>query len=300
MVQNLLLIMEIISMYKLLIAFLTICIFASPSHAGYIGDPDGDILDIENGHMPTLWQDPKEPTIIIHASKAHKFTTSTADLSMNDKVVNVTDASTCIAGDSLKVITPSAGRFYAGHIVSVSTNDITVDSPFDFAHPSGASVVCAKENMAVDGSSTPQIFSLRAADPNGKVPITVHVTRVILTGICTSATSLDKFGNITALTHGLMFRRRNNGTSFNIFNIKNGSDLEGLGYDYRATIATQPQDNVDGFIARITFAGPSKMGTVLEVGPNQDLEWWVQDNLASGPNDITSLVVTFEGHVKLP
>ena len=288
-------------MHNKTIIFTTLLLFlwVPICSADFLTGHNGNKLYIEDNHsMPTTWQDPTEPTIIIHASKVHKFSTLDGTHTINDKVVSILDATTCITGDSFKIVSANDSRFYVGHIVSVNSNDITVDSPLDFAYPDGAVVACANENMAVDGSSTTQIFSLRSADPTGAVPVTVHITRVIITCITDSATSLDKFGNITALTHGLVFRQKN-GTYINIFNVKSGIDLAGIGYDYEPYKATAPEQNVDGFAVRITFAGPSKMGSALEVGPGEDIEWLVQDNLASGPNDITLLKVTFEGHIKL-
>lgn len=276
-----------------------IALFVSEANAVFIGDRDGDLLKIESdGSMPMTWQDPTEPVLIVHASKVHKFTTLASDSAIDDRVISVVDASTCIAGDSIKVISPRAGRFYIGHIVSVSTNDITLDSPLDYAHLTKASIACANENLAVDGSVTPQIFSLRAADPTGAVPVTVHITRIIIECITDSAVSLDKFGNIAALTNGLVMRRVD-GVYNNIFNVKTLGDLAGLAYDVVVYEKSAPADNIDGFTVRMTFAGPSKMGTAIEVGPGEDIQFIVSDNLEFGTPDIIELHITFQGHVKL-
>lgn len=255
---------------------------------------DGD------GNVQTMWQDQTTPTLIVHASKVHKFTTLAVAGAIEDRTITVASAATCAAGNSVKVVSGDAGRFYIGNQVgALAGNVITLDTPLDFAYAIGASVACASENLAVDGSSTTQVFSLRAADPTGLVPVTVHITRVVIECITDSAVSLDKFGNITALTNGLVMRRRD-GVYSNIFNVKTGGEIAGIAYDYDPYLGSAPQDNVDGFIARLTFAGPSKLGVALEVGPGEDLEFLVQDNLASGTPDITSLRITFQGHVVYP
>lgn len=253
-----------------------------------------------DGNVKMMWQDQSTPTIIIPASKVHKFTTLAVAGSIDDTTITAVSAATCAAGDSVKVISPENLRFYVGHQVgALAGNVITLDSPLDFAYPAGSSVACATENMAVDGSSTTQVYSLRAADPTGAVPVTVHITRIIIECLTDSPTSLDKFGNITALTYGLVMRRRD-GFYNNIFNIKTGGAIAGIMYDYTPYRATAPEQNIDGFVARLTFAGANKIGVALEVGPNEDLEFLVQDNLASGSPDITSLKITFEGHVVYP
>ena len=170
---------------------------------------------------------------------------------------------------------------------------LTLDTPLDYDYEIGDQLTCGTDNLAVDGSSTTQIFSLRAADPG--IPITIDVTRIIIECITASATSLDKFGDLAALTHGFVFRRVD-GFYNNIFNVKTGGQFAGVSFDYDPHVASVPAQNVDGFAVRLTFAGSNKLGVALRVAQGEDLQFLIQDDLSG----LTVLRVMFEGHVVDP
>jgi hypothetical protein len=137
--------------------------------------------------------------------------------------------------------------------------------------------------MNVDGSSTPIAFSLRA----GNIP--VDSTRFIIT--MTDDTSMDdgKFGGLTKLTRGLVFRIVN---SFQktIFCFKTNGEIAQFCYDTK--YPDKAPAGVFSFNARITFAGQDKHGIALRIADDDVLQWVVQDNLTG----LLTMKISAEGH----
>jgi hypothetical protein len=164
----------------------------------------------------------------------------------------------------------------------------------DFAYAAGAQITNGITNMAVNGSVTPQVFGLRVSDPG--LPLTVDVTRLMF--LCTSVAlnDLSTFGDIAGgLAKGIQIRKRD-GTFNNIFTAKTNGELEGIMFDFHIHAKTNPVQGQDGFTGRLTFGGQSKMGVVVRVGPDEDLECIIQDDLSS----LTTFIVIAEGSAVIP
>ncbi len=164
-------------------------------------------------------------------------------------------------------------RFYYGKCLSVATNDITLDTPLDYAFPIDSIIIGLNSNLAVDGSTTSQTFKV-SSGAAGTLVFDIH--RIMF--YIQDGTIMDdaKFGGITALTKGLVFRRVD-GTTHNVFNVKSNGDLALLAYD------TDYHDKAPagsyGFSTRITFGSDGKHGTIFRLEPGDDLEMIVQDDL---------------------
>jgi hypothetical protein len=175
-------------------------------------------------------------------------------------------------------------EFYAT-VISVATDTITVDRPIDNLFPSATSLArIVNSNMAVDGSGTPRIFTVRA----GSKPI--DITRIIIA--MTDQTSMDdaKFGGLSALAKGFVFRAID-GFNKVVFNFKTNGEIAGYCYDVR--YSDKAPSGFFGLTARITFAGQSKHGVALRVSTFTDaLQWIVQDDLT----DLDTLRVAAQGH----
>jgi hypothetical protein len=146
--------------------------------------------------------------------------------------------------------------------------------------------------MAVDGSVTPQVFGLRGTGAPPGVDISFDLVRIVITLLTTNATAYDLFGDITALTKGVLFRVRN-GKYKNIFNVKTNGEWAGLMYDMSVADAVNPQQGQNGWIGRMTFGGPSKMGVVIRLPIGEDVEFIIQDNLST----LEKFEVVAEGHI---
>lgn len=265
---------------------------------GLVRGRDGHIANVNSaGALDVNIQDQTSPVLMVRAIKVNNTTTISQAAVMDAHTITVTSVTGFVDGAVVRVISLDDNRYYEGkQIGAIAGSVVTLDSPLDFAYPSGSRAVNGTDNMAVDGSSTTQIFSLRAGDPG--IPLIVDVTRMIISCTTTSAVDLSTFANFAALTNGLVLRRVD-GTYQNIFNVKTNQDIAGIVYDWEPYAATNPQQGVDGFVARLTFGGQSKIGVVLRLGPGEDLQLLVQDDLATAQSTelITGLHVTFEGHV---
>ena len=142
------------------------------------------------------------------------------------------------------------------------------------------------------------------ADKNGAPPgvdLDVDITRLIFKCTCTSAVDLTTFANFTRLVNGLVLRRRN-AVYENIFNVKDNGELAGIMYDFDVAAATNPQQGIDGFTGRLTFAGSSKIGVAIRLPVGDDLQFLIQDDLltAQSTETITLFEIVAEGHLVEP
>lgn len=264
----------------------------------YITDPvTGKRASVEtNGALAVNIQDQHTPILMVPMNREENTTTLTSATAIDDTVIAVTSATGFAAGKFVAIGNIAENRYYVGEVVSVASLNVTLDTPLDFAFPTSGTVVAqGTHDLAVDGSVTPVIFSLRATDPG--LPVEIDVTRILIQCITSSAVDLNKFGNIAGaagagLTNGVVLRAVN-GTVNNIFNAKNNGDLAGLMYDWSPYTASNPSHGVDGFIGRLTFSGQSKIGVTIRLAKGDDLEFIVQDDLTS----LTTFKIIVEGHV---
>lgn len=217
-------------------------------------------------------------------------TTLSVDGVIDEYIVTVTSVVGIAVGQHFRIINYDADRFYFGTILGISGNDITLDTPLDFAYLSGSEITYSNINMNVDGSVTPIKFKLRTGSPS--IPSLLDITRLIFYCTASSSVDLNKFGNLASLTNGIVFRRVNNSIN-NIFNVKTNGELASLMYDWNPYQASNPAQAIDGFVSRLTFAGQNKIGVALRVGSDDNIEIIVQDDLSL----LTSFIVIAEGHV---
>ena len=259
-----------------------------------ISDSTGNEVTLEtNGSLPVTLQDQTSPTVIVPLNKVSNTTTLSALAVLDTYTVTVTSTTGFVNGAFIVIADLVNNRYYTGQQVgAVAGSVVTLDTPLDFAYASGATITNGLTNMNVNGAVTRQIFSLRASDPG--LPLVVDVTRLMFLCTCSSAASLSLFGNLTALTNGVVIRRSDSLFN-NIFNAKTNGALAGFMYDFTIHQATNPSQGQDGFVGRLTFAGQNKMGVAIRVGPNEDLECVIQDNLTG----LTSLNIIVEGSIVL-
>jgi hypothetical protein len=187
-------------------------------------------------------------------------------------------------GDEVLLLDTAANRSFFANVLIVATNTITIDRPIDYAFPAATTLGrIVRSNMNVDGSVTPEIFTVRA----GTTPF--DVTRVIIQMVHSSAGDDSKFGNQPALTRGITMRFVN-GTQRTVFNWKTNGEIRNFCYDMDYTDRTAQGQYGTG--ARITFGGQSKHGVVIRLSELDALQFIVQDDLT----DLTSVKVVAEGH----
>jgi hypothetical protein len=256
-----------------------------------------ELLMENNGGLPVNIQDQtSKPIDALFAKEVSPFTLEVDTVESTKTVMSYTFTATTGHGISsptggvnneVLILDVLTDRALFAEVLNVTGDVITIDRPIDHVFPSGgaAPAVCriVGTNMNVDGSTTPQIFTLRA----GSVPI--DFTRFILT--MTSGTSMDdnKFGGMTKLTRGVVMRE-NNGFNKTIFNWKTNGEIAQWCYD--TSYSDRAPAGFYGFRARTTFGGQSKHGVVLRVSDDDVLQIVVQDDLTG----LATLRVCGQGH----
>jgi len=179
----------------------------------------------------------------------------------------------------------AANRSFFAGVVTATTSTITVDRPIDHSFPVASLGRRVSTNMAVVGTTTPQIYTVRA----GRVP--VDITRIIIA--ITDSTAMDdgKFGGIAALPKGIVFRILNSYQK-TIFCFKTNGEIKQMAFDGNYQTGVSGPLGTESFISRITFAGTEKHGVVLRVADDDVLQIIVQDDLSA----LGSLKVSAQGH----
>jgi hypothetical protein len=270
------------------------------SIVGIAGEPysdnfEGLIQGLNEGTDVNV-SDQHTPVVIVPFNQPHGTTLTTAAASIDTKTFTVADTTDMTIGDLFTVWNVSAVRFSNFRILNIVGSVITVDSLIDFDYPSGSFAAAGHTNITDDGSITPSIYGLRGIAPVGQgLPLEFDVTRIIFVSRTDTAVDLAKFCDIPALTNGLLMRVKN-GLTFNVFNIKSNAGIGAIAYDLTVHDAQNLNQGQHGLVARLTFAGQSKIGVAIRLKAGEDLQVINQDDLT----DIAEFSIIAEGHVVDP
>jgi hypothetical protein len=201
---------------------------------------------------------------------------STATLAVQalpgDTTLTLEAGHTVTAGQLLFLIKPRL--FFESVVTNVVTNTISIDRPVCQVFPVTSEVVAGIWNANVNGSVTPQIFHVKP--PPGQVWDTTAIHVAITDN---SAMDDSLFGGITALTNGVLLRKKLNSKGYeNRGLIKNNGDLR-LVCD--ADYAARAPSGEFGISGKCKFQGGGNLGVTIRVDANQDeeLEMLIQDDL---------------------
>ncbi len=263
-----------------------------------------DVIFGFNKGLDVNSQDQTTDDVIVKFNKVSNSTTLSTAGSIDDRTLTLTSVAGEAAGKYIILFDPSGKRFSTFHQVGAATgNIINIDGPLDFDYPAGTFVDLSDTNMAVDGSSTPQIFGLRGTGEPSGISIDFDMTRIMFSGLTETPVDLSKFGDLDALANGLQFRQRNSRYR-NSFNVKTNREIDAIcGLDFKPYSATNPAQGQDGFTSRLTYAGMHKIGVAKRLPIGTDFESIVQDNLQaaqSGLRQLTLLEIWAEGHIVEP
>lgn len=241
-----------------------------------------------NGGLAVNIQDQTSPALLVYANQVHATTTLTSTTAIDDTDVIVASNAGLVIGNYIGIFNLTSSRFYAGTIIGIAGTTISLDTPIDFAYQIGDAFQAGSKELKVNGSVTPQIFSLRA-DPG--LAITADVTRIIIHMTYTSAGDDGDFGDISGgLTKGVVLRRVDGNTQ-NIFNVKTNGEIGEISFD--KTYDQRAPGGLFGMTARLTFAGQSKLGVAIRLAQDEDLQVIIQDDLTS----LSSFRIMVEGHI---
>jgi len=258
-----------------------------------IVDSTGSEWKVEaNGGMPINIQDQTSKPIDAYFARSLSNFTLSADTGVSGIAVGTfvytftaTAGHGISATDEILLLDVALDRSFFAVVTNVATNVITVDRPIDHDFTVAVTTLgrVVSTQMNVNGSVTPIVFSARAGV--NEIDFTRFIIRML------DSTSMDdgKFGGITALTNGLVFRIVN---SFQktIFNFRTNGEIANFCFDTK--YADRAPGGQYGFSGRITFAGPSKHGVTLRIGTDDVLQWVVQDDLTG----LDVLQVVGQGH----
>ena len=284
--------------------------FQQTFDASEVVDADGvaygtTVQDVADGvglSIDVTLQDQDTPVTIAKFNQVHNTTTLAAAGAINDRTITVASSTGIAVGSYLLLFHPASVRYMVCEVVSIASSPIIdIDTLLDFAFPIGTNVDIAITNMNVDGSGTIQAFGLRGTGTPPGIELTVDITRIIWLCECTSPINLSLFGNFAKLIYGNVLRKRD-GIYQNILNIKSNGAIEGMCFDFREHRALNPAQGIDGFSARLTWAGQEKMGVVQRLRLGEDLEYLIQDDLETpqAAETITLLELTAEGSIVRP
>jgi hypothetical protein len=261
------------------------------------GNTVDDIINgiVNGGKSEVFISDQTTDAIIQKFNQVHNSTTLNGAVAIDDTQIIVTDATGIVAGSHVILFDPASVRFMSCKALTPSGTTIPIDRPLDFAFPDGTFVDVAITDMAVDGSTTTQIFGLRGTGAPPGVDLKVDITRIIITMLTTNAPAYNLFGDLPALSKGITIRSRN-GHYHNIVNVKTNGEWAGVMYDLSSADAVNPNQGQNGWVGRMTFAGTNKMGVAIRLPVGEDLEILIQDDLSG----LELFEIVAEGHIVEP
>ena len=239
-----------------------------------------------NGAIPVNIQDQHTDIVDLymheHIGSAITLSSNTA---IDDTVVNVVAGHGASAGNLICL--KESQRFYQGIILSTTATTLTLDTPLDYAFSAGANCSPTSRELAVDGGPVTKVFHIRPP-----VGVQWDVVRIMFFLEGTSTMDSALFGDISAITNGIVLRKKDD-TYHNIFNIKSNGDFASRAYD----IAYDDKAPAGKTAVRIrrTFGGQSKNGVVIRLDGDvpDDLQLLVQDDLTG----LERFYVIVQGHV---
>lgn len=242
---------------------------------------NGTLVQLENnGGVPTNIQDQTTSPLMIYFNKEIATTTLALDVAVGASSFTVANPAGFAVGNIASLFNQSGGYFSYGRIIDVTGSVITIDTPVDLPYLAGMLVSTNLIGLNVNGSVTPQVFTLRGSDPG--LGIVGDITRIHFQMTTTAAADFGMFGDIAGgLDKGCVLRKNLGGGFYqNLFNFRNNSDIAILsGETYEPLDATK--HGVFGLTSELRFGGQGNVGVVIRVETFEDLEFVVQDDLTT-------------------
>jgi len=160
-------------------------------------------------------------------------TTLSVAATAGDYIINFTDASVFAVGDEIQLENGNLEPMFF-NILAIAVNAVTLDTPINFDHPTGADVNKVYTNLAQAGLTTaaslaaPVTFTTHV--PEGFI---VHVTSMSIIMTDGSAMDFTKFGGMAALTNGCVLRAQSDGRMGHYTNWKSNFDMDSDAFPVR-------------------------------------------------------------------
>ncbi len=238
-------------------------------------------------------QDQTSPVLTVPFLIGRAFVTLAADTILDVRDITLTGGHGTLVGEVMELADTVALKFMQSTVVAVNTNVITLDQPVNRVYLAAGPTVVQRssENLLVDGSSAPQIFSILPLPSQAG-----DMVRIILEIEGTTDMDQTTFGSDVALTNGCVIRvRESDGNFKNLFNFKSNGEFLAQGFDH-SFLQPKTGNAIRGFSSRVSWGGQSKHGVVIRLDGSlaERLEVVIQDNLTLGVN--TKFKITAQGH----
>ena len=212
-----------------------------------------------------------------------------------ESAVSIDDTQfTAVAGHAISigdiVCFQEKTHFMQAIVLNVATNLITIDTPFDYPFTTNGCCSHGTNNLAVNGSLTPQIFSV--SPKNLQSNVEWDITRMAIQMLDSSDMDDAMFGGMTALINGIVLRHVN-GVTKNIFNIKTNGEFSLR--NFSAEYSSKAPAGQYGFRSWRSFAGQENNGVTIRLSAKDEdeLQLIVNDDLT----DLDNFYAIIQGHV---
>lgn len=200
------------------------------------------------------------------------------------RLLTVNSIANISIGDWLGVFSGTEGseRYYWAEVMDINGLVLTMQALIDYPFDVGSTVISTTKNMAVDGSVTPQVFSIQAGGGSGDLAI--DISRVMMACLTLDTVDLSTFGDIAGgLIYGIYLRVKENGVYRNKMIAKTNFDLAKFAYDWQPFAKSRPNEGQDGFNWRFSLGGEDKHDSFsrVEGGNIGTLQWVIQDDLTT-------------------
>lgn len=238
-------------------------------------------------------QDQTTPVLTAPFVKERAAVTLAADTVIDSRTITLTAGHGAVAGEVIELADTASGQFMQSDIVSVSVNMITLDQPVNRVYTvAGSTIVRSTKDMIVNGSVTPQVFSVLPLPSQSGDMVRIIVE---IRGKAGGSMDFTTFGTEAPLVNGCVVRVKNaDGTFRNLFNFKSNSDFFEQGFSH-AFLDPKQGNSIAGFTSRVTWGGQSNHGVVIRLDGSlgEELQIVIQDNLVGGN---TRFHLTAQGH----
>jgi len=191
--------------------------------------------------------------------------------------ITVVDGSVFTIGDYIRIGNGLTENTHP-RVTAIATNLLTLDRRIDLNHAIGTPVEVSYIDMAATGLigtiSDPQEYFV--APDQGDV---WYISRILFSMVHSTAGDLGLFGNLSALTNGLVMRVRIDGVYYTFTNWKTNADIKSDMFDVAFDARSGGQGSF-GTSGRGTF---KETGSVIRLDgdTNDTFEIYIQDNITA-------------------
>lgn len=238
-----------------------------------------------NGAVPVNIQDQHSEPVCLYLHDHSIEPTLTSDIAVDDVVFDIDDNTGLVNGYAITL--HEGANFYQGIVISSTATTVTVSTPSDrIFTAAGTAIHSGSWNAAVDGSGTPQVFSIHP--PPGADFDIYTITISALSETEMDATTF--LGIADGITNGTLLRVVD-GDIKNLGLFVNNLGFEEFGYSLYFPPVNKKSEY--GMIARKNMSEVNGVSIRLEGATEDSIELTIRDDLDSE----SLFAVIMKGHV---